>query len=56
VLIELANQPRDLNRDEIIRLRKELNTGGLLFEIRVLRSKVREDTLNSSTAPQNGTI
>lgn len=54
VLIELSNQPDDLNRAEIIRLRKELNTGGLLFEIRVLRSKVREE--ETSSAQREGTV
>lgn len=55
VLVELANQPEDLNRAEIIRLSKELNTGELLFEIRVLRSKVHEDR-PSSSAQQEGTV
>jgi hypothetical protein len=56
VLVELANQPGDLDRNEIIRLRKELNTSGLLFEIRVLRSRVREDEPNGGIARQNGTV
>ena len=54
VLVELANQPGDLNRAEIIRLRKELDTSGLLLEIRVLRSKVREDAPGDSGAQQPG--
>jgi hypothetical protein len=56
VLVELANQPNDLNRKEIIRLRKELNTGGLLFEIHVLRSKVRGEAPNGVAAQQEGTV
>jgi hypothetical protein len=56
VLVELANQPDDLNRKEIIRLRKELNTGGLLFEIRVLRSKVHGEAPNGIAAQQEGTV
>ena len=56
VLVELANQPGDLDRTEIIRLRKELNTSGLLFEIRALRSRVREDEPNGGMARQNGTV
>lgn len=52
VLVELANQPDDLNSAEIVRLRKELNTGGLLFEIHVLRSKVRTvERTDSGTTP-----
>jgi len=54
VLVELANQPDHLNPAEIIRLRKELNTGGLLFEIRVLRTKVREQEPNASGAVKEG--
>jgi hypothetical protein len=56
VLVELANQPGDLDRAEIMRLRKELNTGGLLFEIRVLGSRVREGEPNGGNARQNGTV
>jgi hypothetical protein len=56
VLVELANQPGNLNRAEILRLRKELNTGGLLFEIRVMRSREREDEPSSNAANQNGTV
>jgi hypothetical protein len=58
VLVELANQPGDLNRAEIMRLRKELNTGGLLFEIRVLHSRVHEGEPNGSIAQEheNGTV
>jgi hypothetical protein len=55
VLVELANQPNHLNRAEIIRLRKEMNTSGVLFEIRVLRSKVPEPETNASFASMKGT-
>lgn len=57
VLVELANQPGDLNRAEIMRLRKELNTGGLLFEIRVLRARVHEGEPNGiAQQHENGTV
>ena len=56
VLVELANQPGDLNRAEIVRLRKEMNTGGLLFEIRVLRSTVHEEKQNADSAQREGTV
>jgi hypothetical protein len=39
LLNQLANEPRGLNADAIARLRQEMNTDGLLFEVRVLRSK-----------------
>jgi len=55
VLVELANQPNHLNRAEIIRLRKGMNTSGVLFEIRVLRSKVPEPETNASFAAMKGT-
>jgi hypothetical protein len=54
VLVELANQPDNLNRAEIERLRKELNTGSLLFEIRVLRTKVRQQQPNASGTVKEG--
>lgn len=54
VLVELANQPDHLKPEEIIRLRKELNTGSVLFEIRVLRSKVREQEPNAVGTGKEG--
>jgi hypothetical protein len=54
VLVELANQPDALNRTEIVRLRKELNTGGLLFEIRVLRSKEQRGPEEQNVAEKGG--
>ena len=51
VLVELAHQPGDLSREDVIRLRKELHTGGLLFEIRVLRSKVGAEERNQNGLP-----
>ena len=40
VLIELANQPGGLTEADLNQLRQEMNTDGLLFDIRVLRSQV----------------
>jgi hypothetical protein len=39
LLVELANQPEGLNSQSISRLQDEMNTDGLLFEVRVLRSR-----------------
>jgi hypothetical protein len=39
LLIELANQPDGLNNQTISRLQEEMNADGLLFEVRVLRSR-----------------
>ena len=40
LLIELANQPGGLTEADLNQLRQEMNTDGLLFDIRVLRSRV----------------
>ena len=42
LLIELANEPDGLSEADLKRLREEMNTDGLLFDIRVLRSHVVE--------------
>jgi hypothetical protein len=41
LLMELANEPGNLTEADINRLRQEMNTDGLLFDIRVLRSRVK---------------
>jgi hypothetical protein len=43
VLIEVSNEPAGLSQARLDELQKEMNTDGLLFEVRVLRSRVRED-------------
>lgn len=43
VLIEVSNEPAGLSQAKLDELQKEMNTDGLLFEVRVLRSRVRED-------------
>jgi hypothetical protein len=40
LLMELANEPDKLTEADLNRLREEMNTDGLLFDIRVLRSRV----------------
>jgi hypothetical protein len=52
LLVELANQPEGLNSQTISRLQDEMNTDGLLFEVRVLRSRQAA----SSTHPKGDTI
>ena len=42
VLLEVANSPEQLSSEDVERIEKELNTDGLLFEIRVLRARVSE--------------
>jgi hypothetical protein len=50
VLTEVANEPKGLSRARLDQLQKEMNTDGLLFEVRVLRSRVQEDVDESSGA------
>jgi hypothetical protein len=40
LLTQLANQPGGLNPAAISKLQDEMNTEGLLFEVRVLRSRL----------------
>jgi hypothetical protein len=43
VLVEIANEPHDTSQARLAELQKELNTDGLLFEVRVLRSRVQDE-------------
>lgn len=43
VLVEIANEPDNASPSRLTELQKELNTDGLLFEVRVLRSRVQDD-------------
>ena len=43
VLVEIANEPDDASPARLAELQKELNTDGLLFEVRVLRSRVPDE-------------
>ncbi len=40
VLVEIVNQPDGSSPAHLARLQKEMNTDGLLFEVRVLRSRI----------------
>jgi hypothetical protein len=42
VLLEVANSPDELSSADVARIEQEMNTQGLLFQIRVLRTKVSE--------------
>jgi hypothetical protein len=53
LLVELANQPDEPNERDLNRFRQEMNTDGLLFDIRILRSRVGSRALepqDSATA------
>jgi hypothetical protein len=52
LLIELANEPEGLNSQSVAKLQDEMNVDGLLFEVRVLRSRQAA----SSMHPKGDTI
>jgi hypothetical protein len=51
VLVELANEPDGLSEADLNRLRQEMNTDGLLFDIRVLRSRIHSQASGSEGTP-----
>jgi hypothetical protein len=52
LLMELANEPDSLTEADLNRLRQEMNTDGLLFDIRVLRSRVNSPRPEQQSAPK----
>jgi hypothetical protein len=57
VLIEVSNEPAGLSQAKLDELQKEMNTDGLLFEVRVLRSRVQADVdqkRNTAAAVRKG--
>jgi hypothetical protein len=53
VLLEISNGPSELNAQDVAQLRKRLQSQGILFEIRVIGSKVRQkERPAQSTAPE----
>jgi hypothetical protein len=52
LLVELANQPDEPSEADLNRLRQEMNTDGLLFDIRILRSRVGSRALEPQDAPK----
>jgi hypothetical protein len=51
LLMELANEPDKLTEADLNRLRQEMNTDRLLFDIRVLRSRVHTPGPEQQSAP-----
>jgi len=51
VLIEVSNEPAGLSQARLDDLQNEMNTDGLLFEVRVLRSRVRGDVERKERGP-----
>jgi hypothetical protein len=52
LLMELANEPDKLTEADLKRLRQEMNTDGLLFDIRILRSRVHSPSPQQQSAPK----
>lgn len=50
VLLEVANSPDELTSADVTRIEQEMNTQGLLFQIRVLRTKVSEQETHGQVA------
>ena len=51
LLMELSNEPDSLTEADLDRLRQEMNTDSLLFDIRVLRSRVHSPGPEQQSAP-----
>jgi hypothetical protein len=56
LLEELANQPGGLNVATLARLQNEANADGLLFEVRVLRSRLPNQQAAAAGHTKGGTI
>jgi hypothetical protein len=56
VLLEVANSPDELSSADIARIEKEMNTQGLLFQIRVLRTKASGQETNAQATRKGATI
>jgi hypothetical protein len=56
LLVELANQHDGLNAAALGRLQEEMNSGSLLFEVRVLRSRIPDQKPAANKRPNGGTI
>jgi len=51
VLVEIANEPDSASPARLAELQNELNTDGLLFEVRVLRSRVQDEQEEPQPGP-----
>lgn len=56
LLAEAANEPGGLNANSIAKLQDEMNSDGLLFEVRVLRSRITHQKRSGSDPAKGGTI
>jgi hypothetical protein len=56
VLVEIVNQPESSSPAQLARLQKEMNIDGLLFEVRVLRSRIPDQQKNSTVRTKGVSI
>lgn len=55
LLNEIVNQPGGLNPKTVVRLQNEMSMEGLLFEVRVLRSRIADQETDKQARVQGGT-
>jgi len=56
VLVEIANSGHELSGRDIASIQKQMNTRGLLFQIRVLRTRISEQKSNAQAARKGANI
>ena len=56
LLAQAANSPGGLNTQSISKLQQEMNSDGLLFEVRVLRSRIDDHKKDGNKTAKGGTI
>lgn len=56
VLVEIVNEPEDSSPAQLARLQKEMNIDGLLFEVRVLRSRIPEQQKSNTVRTKGVSI
>ena len=56
VLVEIVNAPDSSSPAQLARLQKEMNIDGLLFEVRVLRSRIPDQQKNSTVRTKGVSI
>ena len=56
VLVEIVNEPEGSSPAQLARLQKEMNTDGLLFEVRVLRSRIPDQQKESTVSTKGVSI
>ena len=56
VLVEIVNAPDSSSPAQLARLQKEMNIDGLLFEVRVLRSRIPDQQKNSTVSTKGVSI